>query len=101
MRVIKESVKREWEQNYKKEEFIHHIIEHILSICKNEDFSISNRVSRVEKNIENTQNKIKNKDELLLKSNEMRKSLVDRISELEDENFQIKVKLLESLGSID
>ena len=99
MRIIKMDIKEEWEQNYKKEEFIRHIIEHILIICKyDKNFNIGDKTSRIEESIKNAQDKIKNKDKLLSKSDEMRKSLVDKLTELENENFRMKVNLLESLG---
>lgn len=100
MRIIKTNIKEEWEQNYKKEDFIKCIVEHILTICKfDKNFNVDDKTSGIEESIQITQNKIKNKDELLSKSNDMRKSLIDKISELENENFRMKISLLESLGA--
>jgi hypothetical protein len=100
MKIIKVNVKEQWEQNYKKEEFISQIIERILTICKfDENFGIDDKLNEVNNESKNIQEKIKNKEELLLKSNEMKKSLIEKITELEDENLKIKIKLLESLGA--
>jgi len=102
MRIIKIPVHDQWEQNYKKEEFINRVIKQILTICKfDKNFNIDDKTNRIDEDIKNTQTKIKSKDQLLLKSDEMRKTLVEKITDLENENCKIKMNLLESLGSVD
>ena len=100
MRIIKTTIQEQWEQNYKKEEFISRIVEQILMICKHDkNFNIADKVNRIDEDVENTTKKIKSKNELLVKSDEMRKSLVDKLTELENDNFRVKMNLLESLGA--
>jgi len=98
MRIIKTCVQAQWEQNYKKEEFISGIIEQILMICKfDKNFDTCDK-SLINEDIKNIQKKIKNKDELLVKTCEIRKSLIEKMTELENENLKIKINLFESLG---
>lgn len=100
MRIIKTCIQEQWEQSYKKEEFISRVIDQILSICKfDKNFDIGDKANRIDEEIVTVQNKIKSKNELLIKSDEMRKNLTEKITELENDNFRMKVNMLESLGA--
>lgn len=100
MRIIKGDVQKQWEQNYKKEDFISSITEQIFMICKfDNSFNADNNLDKIDGTIEDMKKKNKNKDELLVKSSDMRELLVNKMTELENENFKIKINLLESLGA--
>lgn len=99
MKIIKTNVQEDWEQKYKREEFTDRIIEQILMICKFDKNFMNENIDDMDKDIEAIKNKIKNKNEILDKSNNIKKSLKNKISELENKNFEIKTNLLEYLGA--
>jgi len=99
MRITKICVQENWEQKYKREEFIDCIIEQILTICKFDENFINKNTDDIDESVDKIKNRIKNKDEILIKSDEIRKSLKGKITELEDKNFKIKMNLLEYLGT--
>lgn len=98
MKIIPINVNEEWEQNYKREDFINKIIDHILMICKfDKNFEIDD-LNQLDNEIEKLNLKINNKDDLISKSEQIKKSLINNISTLENENIKVKMNLLESLG---
>jgi len=115
MKIIKMNGQEDWEQKYKREGFkessvpsikeslvpshIDRIIEQILMICKFDKNFINENIDDIDRDIEEIKNKIKNKNGILNKSNDIRKLLKNKISELENKNFEIKTNLLDYLGA--
>ena len=98
MKLIRIDVQENREQKYKKEEFITNVVEQIFLICKNDrNFQLEGS-TKIDEEIENIKIKVNNKNQLIQKSNEMKKTIIEKINELENENKKIKNNLLESLG---
>jgi len=63
------------------------------------NFKISHEIDKVDETIKMLKEKINNKNKLLKKSEKLKKEFVDKISNIENQNFKLKVNLLESLGT--
>ena len=102
MKIIKSNVQENREQNYKKEEFMNGVLDQVFMIAKNDDnFQMSNEIESIENTIVSLKEKILNKNKLLKKSENLKKEFVGKLTNLENQNFRLKVNLLESLGSTD
>lgn len=100
MRIIKSNVQENREQNYKKEEFIECVLDQIFMIAKSDDnFKIAQKIDESDKTIKSLEKKIIGKNELLKKSEKLKKEFKEKVSNIENQNFKMKMNLLESLGA--
>jgi hypothetical protein len=98
MRISKSDLNFNPEHITKKKNLISHIIDRILLITKTDKhFSNSSRVDELDRNIIILKDRILKQDEMILKSSTMKEDLTKKITLIESENFDSKVKLLESL----
>ncbi len=99
MKIIKTDSINHLEQT-QKNDFLGTVIDRIFYICKEDDnFSTKGKIISINKQLEKLQEKIAKKDKLLEQSEELRKRVESNINDIAASNFQMRAKLLESLGS--
>jgi len=100
MKIIKSNVQEDREQNYKKEEFMECVLDQIFMISKHDkNFQASTKIDSIDKSVGSLKEKISSKNKLLKKSEKLRKEFKEKISNIENQNFKLKMNLLESLGA--
>ena len=88
------------ELNHKKNNFLPEVVSSIFAICKNDpNFPLKNQISNIEESLDSLHSKIGRQDNLLNKSEELKKDLEKRITMLDGNNSTLQEELLESLGS--
>jgi hypothetical protein len=88
----------EQEKNVK--EKLPQVLNRIFEICKSDpNFPMKEKLESLEESILRVKQKIKKQDELLEKSKEISKDFSKKISFYEEENEELRGKILESLGS--
>jgi hypothetical protein len=81
-------------------ELLPQIIERIFSVCRSDpNFHLKDEMDIIENKSEALLQKIKNQDNLLLKSQELKQDLKQRIEIIENQNNKKQIELLELLGS--
>lgn len=76
------------------------ILMRIFNICKtNPSYPLKGNISSIENEIEEVDQKLKKKDKVLQETTNLRNELSGRLQELRTQNFELKSKLLEDLGS--
>jgi hypothetical protein len=98
MRIIKSNLIFNLEHNNKKKNLILPIIDRILLISKKDkNFSNNNKIEELDKSINTLKEKILKQEEFIIKSKTIKDDLLQKVSLVENENFNSKIKLLESL----
>ena len=88
----------EQEKNLK--EKLPQILNRIFEICKSDpNFPMKEKLESLEESVERTKRKIKKQDELLEKAKEIGTDFNKKVSYYEEENEELRAKILESLGS--
>jgi len=86
--------------NDRKEVVLPEIVNRVFAICKNDSrFPLKIKIEEVESEILNLNEKIKKQESLIEKSKNIRRDLDKRKNILEAYNYELREKILESLGS--
>jgi len=89
--------KREHKKNG---DFLSEVLDRIFLISKTDPlFSSKNNTEKIDLQIKETKIKIKKKSELLKKSFNLEKDVTQAVTNLEEQNQTMKIRLLEILGS--
>lgn len=99
MRIIENDSFFNLEHKLKNEEFLSLIFSEIFMICSEDKELKENSKVELSSKIKELESRILKQNEILSKANDLKKNLVDKISILEDENQNLKERLLEMLGS--
>ena len=84
----------------KKKEFLPEMIDKIFAICKNDpNFHMKSKINNIENSVKEINFKVSKQNKLLEKGEGIEKDLLKKISILDNNIFDMKSKLLESLGS--
>ena len=84
----------------KKKEFLPEMIDKIFAICKNDpNFQMKSNLDKIENILEKINVKVNKQNKLLEKGENIEKDISKKISILDNNIFDMKSKLLESLGS--
>ena len=84
----------------KKKEFLPEMIDKIFAICKNDpNFQMKSNLNKIENILEAINVKLNRQNKLLEKGENIEKDISKKISILDNNIFDMKSKLLESLGS--
>jgi len=76
------------------------IFDRIFSVCKKDPhFKINNKVEEVDNDIKILEEKLKKNISIVEKAEEFRKDIEYKVSLLNDQNLEIKTKVLGKLGS--
>jgi hypothetical protein len=76
------------------------ILMRIFNVCKTDpSFPLKGNVNSIELEIEEVHQKLEKKNKVLLETTGLRDELSNRLQELRKENFELKSRLLEELGS--
>jgi hypothetical protein len=83
-----------------KNELFPQILMRIFSVCKNdENFPLKEKINDVEEEIISLRKQIQKQGKLLEETRELRDNLSLKLQDIRQENFEIKRRLLEELGS--
>ncbi len=86
--------------NLKKEKkFIPLVIDRVLTICKEDKHFSKNNDFKLEHDLKTLTIKNKKQDKLVEQSRKIEKDLKEKMTQLENESFSLKVSILEALGS--
>ncbi len=81
-------------------EMLPQIVNRIFSICKaDENFPIKKELKTIDDLIESLEIKAERQDSIVIQSLEIKKNLEARLSDIEEKNFELQSRLLETLGS--
>ena len=84
----------------KKKEFLPEMIDKIFAICKNDpNFQMKSNLNKIENILEAINVKLNRQNKLLEKGENIEKDISKKISILDNNIFDMKSRLLESLGS--
>lgn len=76
------------------------ILVRMFGICKQDsNFSLNPKINDVENEISELNNKLKHQRKVMENTNNVKNDLSNRLQDLRSKNFELKVKLLEDLGS--
>ena len=76
------------------------VIERLLAISKTDpNFKLRAKFSEIDSMVEALEIRLEKQDKLLLQAEEVRKGLNEKNERLDQDNFDLKSSLLESLGS--
>ena len=88
---------REHKQN---EDFLSVVLDHVFSICKNDpNFSVKSKTDKMDIQINSLNSKIKKQLKLLEQANEIEENTHRQLKDISEQNFSMKARLLEILGS--
>lgn len=94
MEIISES------HNLESKELLPQVLLRIFSICKTDpNFPLKDKIIEIEGEVDTLQRKLDRQTELLKKSADIHKDLKNRVSTLDQKNYEMKSRLLEELGS--
>ena len=94
MEIIGESL------NFENKEMLPHILMRIFSVCKADpNFPLKGQISSVEGEIDTLISKVAKKQKLIGQTNRLRDDLSNRLQSVRQDNFELKSRLLEELGS--
>lgn len=94
MEVINESLKID------NKEVLPQILMRIFSVCKlDPDFPLKGQIESLETETDSIILKLRKQEKLIKKTVSLRDDLSNRLQELRQDNFEIKSRLLEELGS--
>jgi hypothetical protein len=83
-----------------KKKVLPEMVNKIFAICKNDpNFHLKNKIEDIEKVLEGVNLRLKKQNSLLENANSIEKDLSKKISILDNNIYDMKSKLLESLGS--
>jgi len=83
-----------------KKEVLPEMVNKIFAICKNDpNFHLKSQIEDIEKVLEGVNIRLKKQNSLLENANSIEKELTKKISILDNNIYDMKSKLLESLGS--
>jgi len=101
MKIEKSDKKIKLEELKKKEGFLPSILNEIFVICKSDKlFSESiDDTKELDSKIKILENKKSNQNKLLEKSKKLKSNITKKIEFIENNNFELRAKLLEKLGS--
>ena len=81
-------------------EMLPQIVERMFSICKSsENFPLKKELKTIDDLVESLEMKIEKQESIAIQALELKKNLERRVSDLESKNFQLRSRLLETLGS--
>jgi hypothetical protein len=81
-------------------EMLPQIVNRIFSICKaDENFPIKKELKTIDDLIKSLEIKAERQDSIVIQSLEIKKNLEARLSDVEEKNFELQSRLLETLGS--
>lgn len=91
----------DFKQEHKKnEDFLSEVLDRIFLISKTDPFFASkNKTEHIDLQLKETKIKVNKKKDLLKKSNLIESDLSKAVNDLDDQNYKMKVRLLEILGS--
>jgi hypothetical protein len=88
------------EQKEIDKEMLPQIVNRIFSICKaDENFPIKKELKTIDDLIKSLEIKAERQDSIVIQSLEIKKNLEARLSDVEEKNFELQSRLLETLGS--
>jgi len=88
---------REHKQN---ENFLSDVLDHVFSICKNDpNFSVKNKTDEIDSKINLLNSKIKKQLNLLEQATKIEENTNRQLKDINEQNFSMKARLLEILGS--
>ena len=91
------NLNREHKQN---ENFLSNVLDQVFSICKNDpNFSVQSKTDKVDNQINSLKAKIKKQSKLLEQANEIEETTFRQLKDISEQNFAMKARLLEILGS--
>lgn len=94
MEVINESIEIE------NKDMLPHILMRIFSVCKADpEFPLKEKINSADGEAGALILKIKKQKNLLIETNKLRDTLSERLQNRRQENFEVKSRLLEELGS--
>lgn len=88
------------EQKENNEDFLSIVLNHIFAIAKSDkNFSIQEKSDKVKEEIESLNEKVVKQQKLLDQANTIEHETMKKIKDLDEQNFAMKSRLLEILGS--
>ena len=94
MEIISES------HNLESKEMLPQVLLRIFSICKTDpNFPLKNQLREIEGEVGSLQDKLQRQTRLHEKSLDLRKDLQKRVDSLEQKNYDMRIRLLDELGS--
>ena len=94
MEIISESITVE------NKELLPQVIQRIFSICKTDsNFPLRNKSKSLDGKVSSLKAKALKQMQVARRAKEARKNLIERISDLEERNEEVKIELLDFLGS--
>lgn len=88
----------EQKENY--QESLPQIVERMLAVCKNDpQFKLKDKILEIDNLIDELEMRVEKKDSVLLQSEEAKNAISQRISTIDESNYELRMRLLESLGS--
>ena len=99
MEVLKS--KPGWKREHKQNgDFLSNILDRIFAISrKDKSFSIKKKITNLDSEISILEEKVKSQRDLLKKANQIEEETSTRIKDINEQNFSMKSRLLEILGS--
>ena len=83
-----------------KDELIPTVLEHIFVICKEDKhFDLKEKNTVVDNKLNLVNSKLKKQNSLFEQSEKIKKDLLEKLKNIDDESFTLKYKILETLGS--
>ena len=94
MKIISESIASE------NKELLPQVIQRIFSVCKADpNFPLKHKIKSIDVEVSSLKEKVMRQLEVARRSRKSREDLMERISDLEYRNEEVKQKLLDFLGS--
>ena len=92
MKIISESVTEN-------KEMLPQVIQRIFSICKTDpNFPLNNKIKTVDGKVSSMKEKVMRQMQVARRAKKSREDLMDRITDLEERNQEVKDQLLDFLG---
>ena len=100
MKVMETVPKWKQEQKENNEDFLSTVLNHIFAIAKSDkNFSVKKNNGKVDEEIKSLHAKVVKQQKLLDQANKIENETVKKIKDLDEQNFAMKSRLLEILGS--
>lgn len=94
MKIISESITSE------NKELLPQVIQRIFSVCKTDpNFPLKNKINTIDGKVSSLKKKTMSQMEVARRSRKAREDLIERITDLEERNQEIKDNILDFLGS--
>jgi hypothetical protein len=78
---------------------IKELLRRIFLVCKTEPTFQSQNYNNIDKNISSLESKLARKESILIKVQQYKKDILQKIEDLDQRNLSLKSKLLQKLGS--